>query len=118
MTKSVGYEDIVQEIKNQRLNWQDTCIDSIMEFAKVVWEEIPLGNSPLGLPRIRWMDNIVSDLHKMNITFQLRLMEDRTAGKKLCRQPRLVALHDDDDFPSFRQLLVVLVVNSKCSING
>ncbi|XP_050507258.1 uncharacterized protein LOC126884942 [Diabrotica virgifera virgifera] len=81
--------DIVQEIKSQRLRWAGHVHRLHNErLVKLVWEEIPTGKRPLGRPRMQSRDNIQSDLRKMNIPFDPRLMENRTNWKKVVQSAR------------------------------
>jgi len=62
--------DIVQEIKSQRLRWAGHVYRLDDERQKFQQEKDHC-------PRMRWRDNIKSDLQKMNILFEHRLMENR-----------------------------------------
>lgn len=81
--------DIVQEIKSQRLRWAGH-IHRLQDerLVRLVWEEVPTGMRPLGRPRMCCRDNIKSDLQKMNVAFDQRLMEDRINWKKVVQSAK------------------------------
>lgn len=81
--------DIVQEIKSQRLRWAGHVHRLPNDrLTKLIWEEAPTGKRPLGRPRMRWRDNIRSDLTIMNIPTDPTLMEDRTRWKQIVQSAR------------------------------
>jgi len=81
--------EIVQEMKSQRLRWAGHVhrLDD-ERLVRLVWEELPTGKRPLGRPKMRWRDNIKSDLQKMNVPFDHRLMENRTEWKRVVQSAR------------------------------
>lgn len=51
---------------------------------KLVWEEVPDGNRPLGRPRL-WRDNLKSDLRTSNITGANEFMIDRDIWRHIVK---------------------------------
>lgn len=80
--------DIVKEIKSQRLKWAGHVKrQKDSRIIKLSWEAVPPGKRPLGRPRMRWRDNINTDLKTMNVEPDQAetLMLDREGWKEIVR---------------------------------
>lgn len=76
--------DIVREAKSHRLRWAGhvhrTPDDRML---KIAWQETPTGRRPPGRPRMRWRDNVLSDMRKMGIENDQEAMLDRSRWRQV-----------------------------------
>ena len=88
------YKDptIVAEIKKSRLRWSGHLERMANNrAAKVVYAQNPRGKRPKGRPRLRWSDDVQSDLQLMGVQAWKKKARDRSQWKDVVRQAR--ALH-------------------------
>ena len=83
------YKDptIVAEIKKSRLRWSGHLERMANNrAAKVVYAHDPRGKRPKGKPRLRWSDDVQSDLQLMGVQAWKKKARDRSQWKDVVRQ--------------------------------
>ncbi|CAG9829272.1 unnamed protein product [Diabrotica balteata] len=84
------YHDIVQEIKSQRLRWAGHVHKlPNNRLAKLIWKEASTERRPLGRPRMRWRDNIWSDLRTMGLPTDPTIMDDRSRWNQVVQSAKI-----------------------------
>jgi hypothetical protein len=83
-------EDIVRFIKSQRIRWLGH-IERINDNAmpKRMLKGILYSRRRKGRPRMRWLDDVESDLKKMEVEGWKEKMREESSGDWLQRRPRL-----------------------------
>jgi hypothetical protein len=82
-------EDIVRFIKSQRLRWAEHVIrmDPIRTVKKLTeWE--PCSLSPVGKPRLRWIDQVEEDLKKTKVRNWREKCKDRRLWNEIIKQAK------------------------------
>lgn len=70
--------DMKNVIECQRLRWLEYVRrQPKYKLIHLVWDKAPAGRRSLGRLRLRWRDNIASDLRLMGIENKLEIMIDR-----------------------------------------
>jgi hypothetical protein len=59
-------ENIVNTIRNRRLQWASHARRSQNNIIRMTMDENPVGKRPLGRPRLRWEDMIKKDVLALN----------------------------------------------------
>lgn len=89
LTELYKEPDIVNEIKGMRLRWAGHVQRLPNErTAKLAWENYPAGKRPLGRPRMRWRDNVISDLRTMGLDYDPQMLMDRQGWRRIVQSAR------------------------------
>lgn len=76
--------DIVREAKSQRLRWAGHIHRAPDDrMLKMAWQETPTNRRPPGRPRMRWRDNVLSDMRRMGIDNEQETMLDRSRWRQI-----------------------------------
>jgi hypothetical protein len=81
--------DIVRFIKAQRIKWLGNVqrMDT-SRIAKRILEWKPMGNRPLGRPRLRWLDDVCDDLKVLKVRNWKELAMDKKAWNDLSKKDK------------------------------
>jgi hypothetical protein len=85
----VKQEDIIKFIKSQRLRWAAHVMR--MENTRTtrrITEWTPYRASPVGRPRLRWIDQVEEDLKRMKIVGWRAKVEDRQGWNRIVGQTK------------------------------
>ncbi|XP_055387207.1 uncharacterized protein LOC129615849 [Condylostylus longicornis] len=85
----IGNEDIIGYIKSQRLRWAGHLFRMNSDRApKRIYDARPLLNRSRGRPRLRWKDDVINDLNKLQVNNLNNAVTDRAEWRRIVNQAK------------------------------
>ncbi|XP_055379626.1 uncharacterized protein LOC129610878 [Condylostylus longicornis] len=85
----IGNEDIIGYIKSQRLRWAGHLFRMNSDRApKRIYDARPLLNRSRGRPRLRWKDDVINDLNKLQVNNLINAVTDRAEWRRIVNQAK------------------------------